>query len=205
MIRTIIFDLGGVIMTIDQDEAIQRFQDLGLKEASSLLNPYMQSDLFGDLEAGHITGDEFCLRLGDKIGRKLTWQECQYAWMGYKKEVPQRNLNKLQELRSQGFKVLLLSNTNEFMQQWAQSDFDGHGGDIRDYFDGLYRSYEIKLMKPDEQIFRYLLSREQMSPHECLFIDDGPRNVAVASELGMKTFCAKNGQDWTQAISHYIL
>ena len=39
---------------------------------------------------------------------------------------------------------------------------------------------------------------------ETLFVDDGPRNVAAASELGMHTFCPKNGEDWTSEIYEYL-
>ena len=38
---------------------------------------------------------------------------------------------------------------------------------------------------------------ERMLPDETLFIDDGPRNCAAASQLGIHTFCPVNGEDWT--------
>jgi len=60
------------------------------------------------------------------------------------------------------------------------------------------------LMKPDEEIFKSLLTTEKITPSEVLFVDDGPRNVAVASELGMRTFCPENGADWTKQIYEYL-
>ena len=53
------------------------------------------------------------------------------------------------------------------------------------------------MMKPDEAIFRHVLMNERMLPDETLFIDDGPRNCAAASQLGIHTFCPVNGEDWT--------
>jgi putative hydrolase of the HAD superfamily len=38
MIKNIIFDLGGVIITLDQPEAIRRFQQLGIADADQRLN-----------------------------------------------------------------------------------------------------------------------------------------------------------------------
>ena len=50
MIKNIVFDLGGVIMTIDQSQAVRRFKELGLEDAEQRLDPYTQSGIFGDLE-----------------------------------------------------------------------------------------------------------------------------------------------------------
>lgn len=205
MIKDIIFDLGGVVMTIDEDEAKKRFKNLGLTNCDEYMNPYTQNGIFGDLEEGKITPQQFTDELGRIIGKKLSWDDVKSCWLGYRKEVPERNLRLLCDLRKKGYRIVLLSNTNAFMQEWAESgDFDGKGHGIQDYFDAMYRSYEVKMMKPDETFFRYVLSHEQMLPSEVLFIDDGPRNVAAASELGIQTFCPKNGEDWTGRIYDYL-
>ena len=55
MIKTIAFDLGGVIITIDQSQAIQRFKEIGAVEVEKYLDPYTQTGIFGDLEHGLIS------------------------------------------------------------------------------------------------------------------------------------------------------
>ena len=205
MIRTLIFDLGGVVITLDQPQAIRRFELLGVKDAASRLDAYTQGGIFGELEGGLIDAETFRQELGKLAGRSITHEECAFAWQGYAKEVPQRNLDVLQRLREQGYRLLLLSNTNPFMMEWVNSDrFDGHGHSVANYFDALYLSYKMRLMKPSEEIFRRVLIAEQIPPSECLFIDDGPRNVAAASQVGMRTFCPKNGDDWTEEIYQYL-
>jgi putative hydrolase of the HAD superfamily len=135
----------------------------------------------------------------------VTKEQCAYAWQGYAKDVPARNLELVRKLRQQGFRVVLLSNTNPYMMMWAMSpEFDGQGHSLADYFDHCYLSYEMKLMKPSENIFRQVLMQEQTFPHEILFVDDGPRNVAAASQLGFRTFCPENGKDWTKEIYNYL-
>ena len=59
MIKNILFDLGGVVMPIDPEEAVKRFTALGLKNANRMLNSYTQSGYIGDLEEGKITDEEF--------------------------------------------------------------------------------------------------------------------------------------------------
>lgn len=204
-IRTIIFDMGGVIITIDQQEAVRRFKALGLQDAEQQLDPYTQGGIFGDLEAGRITAEEFRIALSKQVGRELSYDECRHAWLGYCGDVPQRNLQLLTRLRQEGYRLILLSNTNPYMMSHVLSPaFDGSGHPLSQYLDALYMSFEMKVMKPDETFFRRVLMAEQTIPSECLFVDDGPRNVAVASQIGINTFCPKNGEDWTKEIYQYL-
>ena len=204
-INTIIFDFGGVIVRLSSDEAVRRFRELGLADAQQRLDKYHQSGIFGDLEEGKITAGEFQDQLSRLVGRTLTHQECAYAWQGYAAEVPGNVLKALTELRRKGYRLLLLSNTNPFMMEWAMSSrFDGKGHPVNDYFDKLYLSYQLKMMKPDERVFRQLLMDEDLTPGEVVFIDDGPRNVAVASQLGMTTICPGEDDDWTVELKQLL-
>ena len=197
MIRNVVFDLGGVIMTIDQNEALRRFKALGLADAERHLDPYTQTGIFGDLEEGKITAEDFRTGLSRLIGREVTNDECKHAWLGYRKDVPQRNLDTLKDLRSKGYRLILLSNTNPFMMSWALSkDFDGGKASLEDYFDSLYLSYKVGAMKPNPEFFKNLLDNEKINPAESLFVDDGPRNIESACRLGFNTLCPVNGADW---------
>ena len=205
MIKTIIFDLGGVIITLDQQQAQKRFEDLGLTDVAKRLDPYTQQGIFGDLEEGKISAETFRQELSLLVGHEVTFEQCCYAWQGYAKELPQRNLDVLRKLKAEGYRLILLSNTNPFMMEWVDSPrFDGHGHGIRDYMDACYLSFQMKVMKPADSFFRRVLMAEQVPPSECLFVDDGPRNVAAASQIGIRTFCPENGADWTVDIFNYL-
>ncbi len=205
MIRTIIFDMGGVIITLDSDEAMKRFTDLGLKDFADRMNPYKQSGIFGDLEEGKLSEEEYRQQLSEICGRTLSFAEIQHCWLGYMVDVPANKLATLRKLKEEGYRVILLSNTNPYVAQWTdQANWDGEGHSLGEYFDAMYRSFEVKYMKPDENFFRHVLSEEKLLPEEALFVDDGPRNVAAASELGIRTFCPQNGADWTKEIYQYL-
>lgn len=198
VIKNIVFDLGGVIMTLDPAEALRRFKALGLSDAERYLDSYTQSGIFGNLEEGKITAEDFRSKLSSLTGHELTFDECKHAWLGYRKDVPQRNLDLLKELRAKGYRLILLSNTNPFMMDWAlSSEFDGKGSSLNDYFDALYLSYRLGIMKPAPDFFRQVLDNENILPEETFFVDDGPRNVEVAGKLGFMTMCPDNGSDWT--------
>lgn len=204
-VENIVFDFGGVVVTLDHHEAVSRFKALGLKDADKKLDPYTQGDIFGDLEKGKITAKQFVEQLSQQCGRQLTHEECAHAWLGYRKEVPRRNLQALRQLREEGYRLILLSNTNPFMMEWAEStDFDGEGNSVNSYFDAVYASYREGVMKPDPAFFHHVLMKEGIMPYNTLFLDDGPRNVAAASQLGIATYCPENGSDWTKEIHRYI-
>lgn len=197
MIRNIVFDLGGVVFKIDKNQAIQRFNEAGFADAAQYLDAFAQVGIFGQLESGAITAEQFCRELSVLAGTEMTMEGCARGWQGYFAELPQRNLDKLLELRRRGYRVSLLSNTNPFMMQWVRSDaFDGHGHGIGYYFDALYLSYEMHVMKPDRRIFEMMLQGEHALSHETVFIDDSAHNVAAAAALGIHTLQPDNGGDW---------
>ena len=201
MIRNIVFDLGGVIMTICQEEAIKRFKSIGFKNVEDYLNPYTQTDIFGDIEEGKISAEQFRAKLSELIGKEVSYEECKFAWLGYRQDVPLRNLDILRKLKVQGYKLILLSNTNPFMMSWGLSgEFDGNGNSLESYFDSLYLSYKLGVMKPNKKIFQYIIDNEKIQPGESLFIDDGERNINAARLLGFKTLCPINGEDWTKEL-----
>lgn len=205
MIRTIIFDLGGVVITLDQQQAIRRFQQLGLADAEQRLDAYTQDGIFGDLERGSISAEQFRQELSLLTGHEVSNAQCRHAWLGYCGELPKRNLDALQQLRRQGYRVVLLSNTNPFMMSWAMSDeFDGCGHSLAYYLDACYLSYQMGVLKPDHDFFLRVLDAEKVAPGETLFVDDGPRNVSAAAALGIHTFCPVNGADWTQELYNYL-
>ena len=57
--------------------------------------------------------------------------------------------------------------------------------DFLSAFDGIVVSGEEGVIKPDAQIFRILLDRYAIDPHDAVFIDDNPANARAAASLGI--------------------
>lgn len=204
-IKTILFDFGGVVITLNQQQAICRYKEIGLKDADRWLDAYTQTGIFGDLEIGKIDAEQFRKELSAMAGCEITGEQCLYAWKGYVGELPRRNLEALRRLRGEGYRLVLLSNTNPYMMSWARSsEFDGEGHSLDYYFDTVYTSYECGFMKPDEHFFRHVIAMEGIGTDEMLFLDDGPRNIEAAAHLGIHTLCTENGADWTGEIYKYL-
>lgn len=205
MIRNIIFDFGGVIAPIDRDRAVQAFIRLGLKDADSRLDKYHQTGIFQQLEEGTLTEQEFRDTLGQLCGRPLTFEEVKEAWMGFFPDgVDGQILSFLEELRPD-YRLYVLSNTNPYVISWACSkQFSPAGKPLDSYFDKLYLSYEMGHTKPDERIFRHILSDARLEAGETLFVDDGASNVRMGTDMGMHTFQPVNGSDWRSELTDLL-
>ena len=204
-ITNVVFDFGGVIAPADLGIVINKFKALGLEDIEKYLNMVRQQGFFGDFETGLIDKEEFRARVSKEVGREVSMDECRDAYMGFFSSVPERNLELFRKLRAEGYRLSLLSNTNPFIMEWALSKaFDGHGHSLDEYLDSICVSYEMKVMKPDEKIFRMMLESEKVTPSQVLFIDDGPKNVDAARKIGINTIQATNGKDWTEDVLRFL-
>ena len=186
-IKNIVFDLGGVLVDLDRNRAVKRFEQIGVKDAEQLIDAYEQKGIFLEVENGTIDSDEFC--------RKV----CAHV------DVPQYKLDYLLELRK-NYRVYLLSNTNPIIQSWARSpEFTSVGLPISAYFDKMYTSYEVGITKPNPFIFDFMIKDADLKPIETLFVDDGSSNIAVGKQLNFRTYQPDNGEDWRDAVSACLL
>ena len=60
MIRAIVFDLGGVLIDLDFDNCVRSFREiLGYERITEILDLSHQKGIYGDMEAGLLSADEF--------------------------------------------------------------------------------------------------------------------------------------------------
>ena len=215
MIKNLIFDLGGVVITLDPEEAYRRFEELGITDARQQMGVYGQTGIFREVEDATIDAETFCTRLAEQAKQKSTlfadvdnpkysFEQAKWAWMGYVKEVPLSRLANLLELRK-NYKVYLLSNTNPFIMNWANSkDFSGDGHPIGHYFDGVYCSYMLKDYKPSESIFRKMADELGILPEESVFVDDGINNVKASESVGMIGLHVEKDADWMEPLNDVL-
>jgi putative hydrolase of the HAD superfamily len=195
-IKNIVFDLGGVIITLDRAEAVRRFIEAGLANAEELLDAYHQKGIFLELEEGKLSQDEFYEALRKEAGKYISNEAIDYGWLGFLKEVPEYKLKMLEELRKD-YKIYLLSNTNPVIMGWAYTPaFSPQGKSIDEFFDKIYASYQIGYTKPAPEIYHFMIKDSGIIPSETLFIDDGKANIEMGEKIGLKTYSAKNGEDF---------
>lgn len=198
MIKNIIFDLGGVIIRLnDVSEPIRRFKAIGLADADQQLGVYGHKGIFKELESGVLDAEGFQQKLAEMSGREsVSYDEAYHAWMGYMKDIPTERLDYMLELRKD-YKLFLLSNLSPYFGDFVKSTrFDGRGNSIDHYLDKAFYSYELKDYKPSPSIFMKVLDNAGLTAAECLFVDDSPHNVAAAEAVGMQAMLVPAGEDW---------
>ena len=189
-IRNIVFDLGNVIINIDPELTLRRFRELGVVNFDELYTIMRQTDVFDRLDTGKITLAEFRQAIRDFTQVNLADEWIDEAWCAMLLDFPEENVELLQKLRSIGYKLYLLSNTNQmhidYYTKYLKQQF-GHDL-LSELFDRTFYSHEIGYRKPNREAFEYVLKYEGLKPAETLFIDDLEHNVIGARQTGMQAY-----------------
>ncbi len=200
MIKKIVFDLGGVFLKLNREEACKRFYDLGITNIEELLDPYLQKGCFLAIEDGRMDKDTFAKELSRMAGRTISQEEIMNAYLGFIEEIEAYKFDFLEELRKD-YPIYILSNTNPYIMDLAESaTFLPSGKKLSDFCEKKFASCEMGVVKPNKDIFLRMIEEAELIPEETLFIDDGARNIATAEALGFQTYQPLNGEDWREAI-----
>ena len=197
-IKNLLIDFGGVLIDLDRRRCIEHFRRLGMTDVEGLLNDYRQEGFFQLHEKGLISDANFRERIRQAIGHPVTDEAIDEAWNSFLDGIPAYKLDFLLELRKD-YTICLLSNTNAIHWDYACThDFAQGGGGrrVEDYFDRIYLSYQMKMAKPEPEIFQAVLADAGLAPDETLFIDDAEANCRTAQSLGIHTYTPQAHEDW---------
>lgn len=201
MIKNLLFDMGGVVFRQNTEEAMRRFSQMGI-DTARYMGDYGQKDFFLDVETGKIGPHEFCRQMAAAAHRQhVSFEEAQYCWLGFIRDVPAERLLALLTLRKT-YHVCLLTNTNPFVMDFTRSTrFSAEGKPITHYFDSLFCSYEMHVCKPSPAIFLQALAADGMKAKETLFVDDSTKNVEAAEALGIWGLHVPTDEDWSAELT----
>ncbi len=195
-IKTLLVDFGGVLIDLDRQRCIDHFAGLGLPDVESMLDMCHQHGFFLQHEKGLLSDEAFRDEIRRRMPCPVTDEQIDAAWNSFLVGIPTYKLDFLLELRRR-YTVYLLSNTNGIHWQWAlRNAFSYQGHRVEDFFDRIFLSYEMKMVKPDAEIFRRVIAETGLNPAETLFIDDAESNCRTAQSLGIRTYTPQLHEDW---------
>lgn len=198
MIDTLMFDLGGVIMDIRRENAVEALRNLGMENAGDFLGDYGQKGPFLALEKGEIGAEEFRREVRKLIPRPVSDSELDEAFNRFLIGIPVERLRELEKLKKR-YRVYMLSNTNPIMwNSFIDREFRKDGHDRDHYFDGCVASFDVKAYKPDAAIFDIARERFSLVPGNTLFFDDSRANCDAAAALGYHTAWVRPGTEFTE-------
>lgn len=181
MITTIIFDIGNVLADFTWKE---HYESFGYDEAmvERLARATVKSALWCETDRGVVPREELVQGFADsdpEIAENIRRVLANVRTMVVRNDYA---IPWIRDLKGKGYRVLYLSNFGEK----AAADC-AEALDFMPYTDGGILSYREKLIKPMPEIYELLIRRFDLTPEECVFLDDTQINLDAAGKFGIHT------------------
>ena len=180
--RSVVFDMGNVLMTFDGHEFSRAFTS-SEEDARALYEGTFGRMEWSLLDSGTID-HQTMLRVAlahtpERLHASV--RECLAHWPEHSRVIEPTN-ELARPLHEAGWGVYVLSNASDRIEeQLGRAPVFG-------VLDGIVVSGRERLMKPDPAIFQLLCSRYGLDPATCVFVDDNPDNCEAARAAGMDAF-----------------
>lgn len=187
MIKTVIFDYAGVV---------KKSQELSIDIVDLYKIPIEEYEKFiprlkpiiEKFDKGLIGEEKFWMEFSDAMGKVVPEKCAERAKRMYKDKFVffPEVIGLIEKLKSEGFRLSILSNMFPYQAEIIK-EINGCS-----LFDGIFFSCERGLAKPNLEFYELVIKEMNVSPQECLFIDDKEENLLPAEKLGLKTVLARN-------------
>jgi glucose-1-phosphatase len=188
MIRTIIFDLGRVLVPFDFQRSYQRLAPLCGLTFEQIPERLRPTGLVQRFESGQIQPEAFVQEFSRILGINLQYADFCDIWSAIflpETLIPE---DMIKALRAR-HRLLLLSNTNAIHFQMIEANYP-----ILRHFDHKVLSYKVGAMKPEPRIYAEAIRHAQCEPHEIFFTDDIPEYVEGARQAGIDAVQFQNAE-----------
>lgn len=197
MIKTIFFDIGGVLLNIHPERTIKQLSDV-TKITEQEIEAAFPEEAHHRYERGEISDSEFfkVVKRELPISNNLTEEQFWKAWsllVGEETEVV-----KIMNNLTTKYPVWLLSNTNPY-HILAEERFK-----LFDKITGGIYSFEVGSRKPEEDIYFKALEIAGVTAEKSLFIDDLIENVEMARSLNMNAIQFKSVNDLNERLGKFL-
>ncbi len=181
MIKNIIFDLGNVLINFKPEQFLLRYTK-DKNRITKFISNIIQSDTWLKLDRGIMSiknaRDDFISAYPEETELiKIFFDHWQEMLTPISK-----NMNLLKELKSNGYRLYILSNYIIEAYEYVKERYN-----VFSLFDGLVISGKINIIKPEREIFQFLLQKYNLNPEDSVFIDDIKQCIDQAGKLKIKT------------------
>ena len=179
MIKTVIFDVGKVLIPFDFKRGYQGLEKVCGYGAAEIRQRIIATDLVPRFETGMVGPEDFVRQLSHTLGLSISYDGFCEIWSSIFLPDPLIPDHMLEGL-SRRFGLLLLSNTNAIHFRMLEQTYP-----MLRHFHGFVLSYQVHALKPAPVIYREAIARAGCRAEECFYTDDIEDFVAAAKREGM--------------------
>jgi putative hydrolase of the HAD superfamily len=182
----IIFDLGGVVITWDPDDfAAHIFTDPETRKIAR--KHILDHGDWIEMDRGTLTPKEAIKRGAQRSGLpESDVNRLIHAVPAFLTPIKE-SVQLLQELKEYGSRLFVLSNLHPASINHLEKEYS-----FLELFDGRVISCRIKKVKPEAEIYQYLIDSYNLDIENTVFVDDMEINLKAAAKFGMKTIHFEN-------------
>ncbi|MDR1941474.1 MAG: HAD family phosphatase [Endomicrobium sp.] len=193
-VKIIVFDLGKVLFDFDLSKfafAFSKKTPYKPYDINELLFEY--ANLAFSYEKGDLSSEEFFNIIAQKTHYSGSYNEFCVIWNNI--FTPVAATIELAAKTASKYPVGLLSNTNELHINYLKERYPS----VFMLFSKIHLSNEMRVRKPDDEIFKAVIKDYGVKPEEIFFTDDMEINVEAARKNAIKAYtfvsCAQLRQD----------
>jgi HAD superfamily hydrolase (TIGR01509 family) len=186
VLKNVIFDLGGVVIEWNPDRILDAYY------AEPEVRTIMKAQMFQhpdwlQLDRGTMDEAELVARLGVRTGRPAAELSGLFDAVRESLHAKPDTVALLEKLHRRGVPLYCLSNISSDIYKYLRERHSFWG-----VFRGIVISGDLQMMKPEPEIFEFLLNRYGLTAAQTVFIDDNAPNIQAARALGIHAVCFKN-------------
>ncbi len=179
-LKCVLFDMGNVLVKFSHDLMCEQMAEVGGVTKEEVRQFLLEDGLQWQFERGEINERQFHSAFCQAVGKEAPFPEVRQAASEIFWPVPEI-MPVLESLKSQGMKMVLLSNTSSWHFNYI---FERFG--VLQYFDDFCVSYKAGSLKPDRPIYQQAISVAGCLAGQCFFVDDRDENVQAARQMGIQ-------------------
>lgn len=202
--KVLIFDLGGVLLDIHIERSFGALLALGMDAVLLSEKRCLVDDMIQRYDRGDVSTADFYAYMAAALPEGVRslpseelYERLHDIWNMMLGTFSSDKLACLNELRKKGHRIVMLSNTNEGHWEAIERLFrQATGVAVGDFFDAVYLSYEMRMRKPEPEIFLSLLKSEGVEAGDCIFFDDLEENCDAARSVGIEAVLMERNALW---------